>query len=129
MRGVWRKVSSLIAEGLTISAVDYDAALQHQQRFQAEMDDAPPQGWIAVMPATNAPAPGCDSTGDPKFQSPWSYSCAPAMTIPCGLATNGMPCGLQLVGRPNTEPQLLRTAEVLRTAAQLFVVPEIVGLI
>ena len=106
------KVASLIAEGLTISAVDYDAALQHQQRFRSEMDDALPEGWIAVMPATCTPAPGLNSTGDPKFNAPWSYSGAPAITIPCGLAANGLPCGLQLVGRPNSEPQLLRAAEL-----------------
>ena len=106
------KVASLIAEGLTISAIDYEAALQHQQRFRSEMDAALPDGWVAVMPATCTPAPGLDSTGDPKFNSPWSYSGSPAVTVPCGLAANGLPCGLQLVGRPNSEEQLLRAAEL-----------------
>ena len=63
------------------------------------------------MPSTATTAPASlDTTGDPKFNSPWSYAGLPAITIPCGLADDEMPCGLQLVGPRNSELQLLHTA-------------------
>ena len=36
------------------------------------------------------------------------------MTIPCGLSPEGMPIGLQLVGPPNSEPQLLSDRGLVR---------------
>ncbi len=61
-----------------------------------------------VMPATNTAAPRCDSTGDPRFNSPWSYTGLPEVTLPCGLAaSNGTPIGLQLVGQPYGDAALL----------------------
>ena len=104
-------VAKLIRLGLDSSAVDYVAALRHQQQFRAEMDELFAPGFVAAMPATATTAPASlDTTGDPKLNSPWSYAGLPAVTIPCGLADDGMPCGLQLVGPRNSELQLLRTA-------------------
>jgi aspartyl-tRNA(Asn)/glutamyl-tRNA(Gln) amidotransferase subunit A len=105
------QVAKLIRGGLDSSAVDYVTALRHQQQFRAEMDEVFAAGFVAAMPATPTTAPATlDTTGDPKFNSPWSFAGLPAVTIPCGLADDGMPCGLQLVGPRNSELQLLRTA-------------------
>jgi Asp-tRNA(Asn)/Glu-tRNA(Gln) amidotransferase A subunit family amidase len=104
-------IAKLIRTGLDTSAVDYVAALRHQQHFRAEMDEVFASGFVAVMPSTATTAPASlETTGDPKFNSPWSYTGLPAITLPCGLADDGMPCGLQLVGPRNSELQLLRTA-------------------
>jgi aspartyl-tRNA(Asn)/glutamyl-tRNA(Gln) amidotransferase subunit A len=96
-------ITALIEEGLATSAVDYADALQHQRRFRQEMAEcltssgAEPLSCF-VMPATVTAAPGLDTTGDPTFNSPWSYAGLPAITIPCGLTPRGMPCGMQFVG-------------------------------
>ena len=50
-----------------------------------------------VMPSTTTTAPTRDTTGDPYFNSPWSYAGLPSITIPCGTTLGGMPCGLQFV--------------------------------
>ena len=66
---------------------------------------------IAVTPATPTAAPaGLGSTGDPSFNSPWSHAGLPTVTIPCGLTSEGLPCGLQLIAPPHQEQRLLSVA-------------------
>lgn len=103
-------ISKLIEDGLASSREDYLAALEHQRQFQAAFEGTLSDGSIAVMPSTATTAPSSDTTGDPKFNSPWSYAGVPTVTIPCGIASDGMPCGLQLVGPRNSEARLLQAA-------------------
>jgi amidase len=39
--------------------------------------------------------------------------CCPALSLPCGFTASGLPVGLQVVGPPRGEPQLLASAKVL----------------
>jgi len=102
-------ITSLIETGLATSADDYQAALQHQvndrKSFAAQLGDL-----IALTPATDITAPLADTTGSPRFQSVWSYLGLPTITIPCSLSSEGLPCGLQLIGAPHTETRLLNAA-------------------
>ena len=102
-------VASMIEEGLALTAVDYAAALKHQQRFTREMARFLTGGIDAlIMPATTDTAPArLDTTGDPLFNSPWSYAGLPVVSAACSLAANGMPCAVQLVGPPDQESRLL----------------------
>ena len=52
-----------------------------------------------LCPATTGPAPSADTTGDPAFNSPWSYTGLPTVCIPIGLSPEGLPLALQLVGQ------------------------------
>jgi aspartyl-tRNA(Asn)/glutamyl-tRNA(Gln) amidotransferase subunit A len=65
---------------------------------------------VAVTPSTSTPAPGRDTTGDPIFNSPWSYAGVPTVTIPCGLTGGNLPCGLQLIGRGDDDWRVLAAA-------------------
>ena len=103
-------IASLLDEGLPVSAVAYADAVRHQKCFLREILAVFESADVLAMPATDCAAPFCDSTGSPKFQSPWSYAGLPAGTIPCGLTDAGLPAGLQLVGRPFQEDALLATA-------------------
>ena len=40
----------------------------------------------------------------------------PAVSIPCGLTSDGLPCGLQFVGRHRRTDHLLDVAEACETA-------------
>ena len=64
-----------------------------------------------LAPTVGAPAPrGLDSTGDPYFCAPWSSAGLPAIALPSGLAGNGLPLSIQLVGAPFAEARLLAAA-------------------
>lgn len=104
-------ISKLLDEGLTISAVDYADALAHQRHFQRQIVDGFEGFDALVCPATDTTAPPTlATTGKRDFQAPWSYAGVPVVSIPCALAFNGLPVGLQLVGRPHTESHLFRVA-------------------
>ncbi len=103
-------IRALLEEGLGLSAVDYAEAKRYQPQFRNDMLASMAEFDALVTPATVTPAPGIESTGDPKFNSPWSYSGLPTVSIPCGLAGDGLPAGLQLVGRPFEEGPLLGVA-------------------
>jgi Asp-tRNA(Asn)/Glu-tRNA(Gln) amidotransferase A subunit family amidase len=67
-----------------------------------------------LTPAAPGEAPlGLDSTGDPVFSTLWTYCGVPALTLPVLTGSNGMPIGVQLVGRRLYDGRLLRTARWL----------------
>jgi len=120
------KISALIDEGLAISAPAYLQA--RYNRYQRRSDLNALLSWkiacdALVMPATTGPAPDLTSTGDPVFNSAWSYLGRPAVSFPIGLSQGGLPLALQLVdgreGMDLTVP-LLETAswceDVIRRA-------------
>ncbi|MHB1560531.1 MAG: amidase [Isosphaeraceae bacterium] len=69
-----------------------------------------------VTPATVGTAPDLSTTGNPAFNSPWSYTGLPTVSFPVGLAGDGMPLSLQLVGYGLRDYNLLHTAEWCETA-------------
>jgi Asp-tRNA(Asn)/Glu-tRNA(Gln) amidotransferase A subunit family amidase len=103
-------LASLIEEGLAISDAAYRDAKQHQMQAWQEVEKIFGDADIAVCPATAGPAPDSSSTGDPAFNSPWSYTGLPTVSFPIGLSPDGMPLGIQLVGRRFDEQRLFEGA-------------------
>lgn len=114
------RIRSLIETGLSTSAADYAAAKQHQMKLSEEMDALLKTGDAAflITPATTDPAPPADTTGSPAFNSPWSYTGLPTVSIPTGQRIDGLPLAIQLVGPRHLDADLLEVAEVCETALQ-----------
>lgn len=106
-----REISKLLDEGLATAAVDYAAALAHRLQFRRDMLSAFQDFDALVTPATDVTAPGAETTGNPRFNSPWSYSGLPTVSLPCGLTRQRMPAAVQLIGKPFSEPSLLGIAD------------------
>ncbi len=104
------QVAALINEGLRVSMADYQEALRQQRLFQSLLVPALAQVDALATPAATAGAPGAETTGDPRFNSIWSFAQLPTVTFPCGLDSDGMPLGLQLVGPAWSEAPLLATS-------------------
>jgi aspartyl-tRNA(Asn)/glutamyl-tRNA(Gln) amidotransferase subunit A len=49
-----------------------------------------------------------------RFNCPFNLSGLPGATIPCGFAPNGMPIGIQIVGKPFDEATTLRVADAFQ---------------
>ena len=95
------KLTGLIEQGLSVSAVDYRAARLHQQRFAADLSaalDAPAGPDIVLSPATVASAPPLteQTTGDAQFNAVWAFSGLPTCGVPACVGEDGLPLSLQL---------------------------------
>jgi Asp-tRNA(Asn)/Glu-tRNA(Gln) amidotransferase A subunit family amidase len=67
-----------------------------------------------LTPAALGAAPaGLDSTGDPVMCTLWTLTGQPAISLPLLQGANGLPIGVQLVGRRDDDARLLRTARWL----------------
>ena len=68
---------------------------------------------ILTPPALGTAPKGLGATGDPVFCVLWTLLGMPAVTLPLMHGANGLPLGVQLVGRRNFDARLLRTARWL----------------
>ena len=104
-------VRGVVEQGLATSGLTYLKA-KHLQREFARGVHAAIRGYDALlMPTTPAPAPPSrETTGDPKFQSPWTFGGFPEITLPSGLSEGGMPLGVQLVAGHFDDAGLLAVA-------------------
>jgi amidase len=76
------------------------------------------RGWLANVWSNARYAP---------FAAPWNLAGWPAMSVPAGLAPNGLPLAVQLVGTPGSEAQLLALAGQLEQLRPWPRVPESLG--
>jgi len=104
-------ITSLLDDGLRTSAVDYSLAIEHRRQSMEQAGELLGDFDALLMPATDSTAPPrLDTTGTRLFQAVWSYTGLPVVSLPCGLADDGMPAAMQLVGRPGCESALLAVA-------------------
>lgn len=103
-------IRTLLEEGLRCPAPEYARCKEHQELLRSEMDNCFDDLDALLTPATTSPAPDAGSTGDPAFNAPWSYTGFPTISFPVGLAPDGLPLAIQLVGRPWSERELFPIA-------------------
>jgi aspartyl-tRNA(Asn)/glutamyl-tRNA(Gln) amidotransferase subunit A len=104
------RITELLTEGLNTSAVEYAKARQQQERAKEEVLNCFRDCDVLAAPATTGPAPDASSTGDPAFNSPWSFTHLPVVSFPIGLSSDGLPLALQLIGKPFEERRLFAVA-------------------
>jgi Asp-tRNA(Asn)/Glu-tRNA(Gln) amidotransferase A subunit family amidase len=104
----------LIERGRAYSAIDYTRALAGSTQLNALLVEVFDEYDAILTPAAPGEAPrGLDSTGNPVFCTLWTYLGTPAVTLPLLQGENGLPMGVQLVGRRGNDARLLRTARWL----------------
>lgn len=106
------QLAEVIEEGQRISDQAYRHALDHQSAMSATIDHLLRDIDALLTPATPTTAPATlATTGDPRFNLPWSYCGAPTVSVPCGTADDGMPVALQIIGPRQQDARLLATAQ------------------
>ena len=115
-----------LAEGLKTSFDDYLAARTRRVGYVGELDDLLEDGAIIASPTIasegwlpEGPRPGVDESA-PDAEV---YNCIvqnmtghPAVTVPAGLLSNGIPFGLQFTGPRHGDAFLLDLAELWEEA-------------
>lgn len=104
---------------------DYLGTQDLRQRFHSLMDGID----FLLLPTVPVPPYAAENPGpdDGGIFSPWSNTFVvnltqqPAATIPCGTTADGLPVGLQIVGRRLDDAGVLAAAQAYETAAGLAI--------
>jgi aspartyl-tRNA(Asn)/glutamyl-tRNA(Gln) amidotransferase subunit A len=111
--------------GADISAVDYLGADLARNALGRTMGDFHKTYDLLLTPMTPVPAlPVGEDLNDPSeehwidwspFSYPFNMTRQPAASIPCGLTSDGLPIGLQIVGPLHGDAKVLRAARAFET--------------
>jgi aspartyl-tRNA(Asn)/glutamyl-tRNA(Gln) amidotransferase subunit A len=104
-------ITGLLKEGIACPAPEYARCKAHQEELRQQMRaclDREIDAWIC--PATTMAAPDIGTTGDPAFNSPWSYTGLPVVSFPLGRDAEGLPLAVQLVGGAWSQGRLFEVA-------------------
>jgi Asp-tRNA(Asn)/Glu-tRNA(Gln) amidotransferase A subunit family amidase len=108
------RLIELIESGQQVSAVEYQQAAALVSVLHEEIDALFDACDALMLPSAPGSAPaGLDATGDPVFCSMASLLGLPAISLPLMVGDNGLPIGVQLVGRRLDDGRLLRAANWL----------------
>jgi aspartyl-tRNA(Asn)/glutamyl-tRNA(Gln) amidotransferase subunit A len=117
------EVRQRIDAGGKVLATQYLAGLDVQKRVRADFDAALQEVDAIVAPTVPVPAPPIGAEfvevdGEQigvrpallGMNRPANFTGHPAISVPCGFTRDGLPVGLQLIGRSFDESTLLRIA-------------------
>ena len=109
------RLRGLIERGAETRALDYQRILRRVPAVIESFDELFTERYDAILtpPALGTAPKGLAATGDPVFCVLWTLLGMPAVTLPLMQGANGLPLGVQLVGRRNFDARLLRTARWL----------------
>jgi len=113
--------------GLFLSAADYLTGLRARRVLTREVLEVMAAVDVVVTPTTIAPAalieederkaPAASlamSVQYTKCTNPFNLTGLPALSVPCGFTPEGLPVGLQIVGRPYDEATILRVGHAFQ---------------
>ena len=105
------EMRSLVEAGLRLSATAYVSANRARLTFRGDVMSLLAAHDALLCPTAPAPAPaGLGSTGDGSLCAPWSNAGVPAITLPSGIASSGLPHAIQLVQAAGASSRLLAVA-------------------
>ncbi len=120
-------LAGLIETGLAASAADYDELEVARGRFRTDLDQLLEGVDVMVAPCMPSLPPTLEAMSAQvadeteraefiTFTAPFDYSGHPTITLPAGLAENGLPKAFQLIGRRLGEPTLIRAGAAYERA-------------
>ncbi|SNR23045.1 amidase [Actinomadura mexicana] len=117
------QVRERLLAGLDTSAPDHVEAQRTAKEVRRELSLLFEDIDVLVLPSRESTAPRMDAAGrrldpdkGPRYAVPANIAGLPAITIPCGFDDDGLPVGLQLVGRAWGERALLALAHRFQQA-------------
>jgi amidase len=93
----------------------FDDAMRHARACRQVFDGLFTGVDVLLTPSAPDEAPkGLESTGSSLFNRIWTLLGAPCVTVPFGRGANGLPLGIQIVGRYDDDARVLQAAEWVR---------------
>lgn len=105
------RLAQQLDAGMSVGADTYDAARAETAAARARLDGffGPCEALLTPAAPGEAPA-GLGYTGNPVFNRMWTLLGTPCVTLPAIWGESGLPTGIQLVGRPGHDAQLMAAA-------------------
>jgi Asp-tRNA(Asn)/Glu-tRNA(Gln) amidotransferase A subunit family amidase len=111
------QLAQTLDAGMTIGSDEYERTLARAAEARAGLDAFFGQCHAVLVPAAPGEAPlGLGNTGNPIFNRMWTLLGVPCVTLPALWAENGLPTGVQLVGRTWDDARLMGCAAFLEQA-------------
>ncbi|MHC8944336.1 amidase [Advenella incenata] len=112
----WSRFSTTLRatceQGAGISTADYHLALSTARSSEARLLHALQDTDVILTPSAKGAAPrGLKSTGESTFNRIWTLLGWPAIHLPTAQSPEGLPLGVQLIGKPGADRQLLLNAD------------------
>jgi aspartyl-tRNA(Asn)/glutamyl-tRNA(Gln) amidotransferase subunit A len=113
-----------LLHGGLYTGAEYVQAMRLRERLRREMLDVLRTVDLLATPTAPKPAPTFamaydTSTGFPRSNMPpFNLSGLPALALPCGFTSGGLPISLQLAGRPFDEATVLRAGHAYEQATE-----------
>jgi Asp-tRNA(Asn)/Glu-tRNA(Gln) amidotransferase A subunit family amidase len=124
---------SRLEMGAKFTALDYIKAQRLRQAFAQGMRAVMQHVDLLALPTLPILPPRRDQLDQPirlgdreydpgaamlRFTFPFNLTGQPALSLPCGFSTSGLPIGLQLAGRHHAETTLLRAGHAYQQATE-----------
>jgi aspartyl-tRNA(Asn)/glutamyl-tRNA(Gln) amidotransferase subunit A len=109
-----------IASALMTTAADYVQAQRVRRAAVRAVADLFSTVDVVLTPSCATPAPLLDKLDFNElvtgiYTPYWNGTGNPAISVPMGLAAEGLPVGLQIAGRPFEETTVLRVADAYQS--------------
>jgi Asp-tRNA(Asn)/Glu-tRNA(Gln) amidotransferase A subunit family amidase len=106
-------------EGFTVDPENYQRAIALGRECRQMIPDALGDCDVLLAPAATGEAPkGLDWTGDPVFSQVWTFLHVPCVAVPAATGPNGLPLGVQVIGRLDEDARTLHAAHWIHRALE-----------
>jgi aspartyl-tRNA(Asn)/glutamyl-tRNA(Gln) amidotransferase subunit A len=106
-----------LVRGAFLTAADYTQAQRFRSFFRRELAQLFASYDVLITPTWPSPAPRSDEMSPERqlrsvsFTGPWNLAGLPALAVPCGFSSSGLPLSMQIIGKPFAEGALLTVAD------------------
>ncbi len=110
--------------GALLTAEDYVQAQRARSRVRQELGEALRKFDLLAMPCQPGPAGAVKdfdptkSVLTPGFTAPFDLTGLPALSVPCGFSSTGLPIGLEIAGRAFDEATVFRVVNAYQNYAK-----------
>ena len=132
-------VRQLLEMGMGVTGTSYVRMQRARARILADALNALEGRDVLVAPTSSVPAPRLDQIGMGdgdsdridlvqaifRFTGPFDATGQPALAIPIGLSSGGLPLSMQIIGRPFDEAAVIKVADAYERARGALPAPKL----
>ncbi len=114
----------MLARGALFNGADFIQAQRVRSYFQRSVAQVMSDLDVLITPTSTTPA---EKAGDVdmtrrllgvSYTGMWNLIGLPALAVPCGFSSDGLPLSMQIVGKPFDEATVLRTGDAYQRLVQ-----------